>query len=248
MFVTRQSKNLQRVLTSAKVKNENGVRRPVFEQGAGSHKCSGCHACKVVQNSKIFKSNNTKRKYSIRQKMSCRSSYIIYLIKCKNFGGNYVGKSKREFRQRHSGHKQEITNRIGGLGLHFHPSNSLGCSYDHLEATLIEKVNNGDDALMQSWLRGSFIGNINWGHSKKMEGMPWIWKMTYINPFFMSGGGIISRHQIRGQGKHKNVWGCHYPPPLTPVITLLFKFSKVKYSPQSKQEGVSNNLFQSSKN
>ena len=57
-----------------------------------------------------------------------------------------MGKSKQEFRKRHSGHKQEITNRIGGLGLHFHPSNSLGCSYDHLEATLIEKVNNGDDA------------------------------------------------------------------------------------------------------
>ena len=80
--------------------------------------------------------------------MSCRSSYIVYLIYCKNCGGNYVGKSKREFRQRHSGHKQEINNRIGGLGLHFHPSNNLGCSYNHLEATLIEKVKNGDDAML----------------------------------------------------------------------------------------------------
>ena len=57
-----------------------------------------------------------------------------------------MGKSKREFRLRHSGHKQEINNRTGGLGQHFHQSNNRGCSYSHLEATLIEKVKQGDDA------------------------------------------------------------------------------------------------------
>ena len=44
-----------------------------------------------------------------------------------------------------SGHKQEITNRLGGLGQHFHPSNDRGCTYNHLQATLIEKVNEGDE-------------------------------------------------------------------------------------------------------
>ena len=145
MFVTRQSKNLLRALTSSKLKNETEVQRPIFEQGAGSRKCSRCHACEKVQNSKMFKSTNTKRKYPIRQKISCRSSYVIYLIFCRNCKGNYVGKTKREFRLRHSGHKQEITNRTGGLGQHFHQSNNRGCSYSHLEATLIEKVKQGDD-------------------------------------------------------------------------------------------------------
>ena len=56
-----------------------------------------------------------------------------------------MGKSKREFRQRHSGHKQEINNRMGGLGQHFHPSNDRGCKYDHFEATLIERVTEGDE-------------------------------------------------------------------------------------------------------
>ena len=145
MFVTRQSKNLQRQLTNAKVKKSNTNQTPKFEQGAGSLKCPGCHACKIVKNTKNFKSTNTKRKYSIRQKISCRTSYLIYFICCSNCQGNYVGKSKREFRQRHSGHKQEIKNRIGGLSQHFHPSNKRGCDYSHLEATLIEKVKNGDD-------------------------------------------------------------------------------------------------------
>ena len=57
-----------------------------------------------------------------------------------------MGKSKREFRLRHSGHKQEINNRIGGLGQHFNQTNNKGCSYGHLEATLIEKVKQGDKA------------------------------------------------------------------------------------------------------
>ena len=65
---------------------------------------------------------------------------------CSNCQGNYVGKSKNQFRQRHSGHKQEITNRLGGLGQHFHSSNSLGCNYNHLRATLIEKVKQGDES------------------------------------------------------------------------------------------------------
>ena len=149
MFVTRQSKNLQRALTSSKVRNNtNNEPRPIFEEGAGSSKCPGCHACPKVKNSKTFKSTNTKRKYFIKQKMSCRSKFIIYFIFCSNCRGNYVGKSKREFRQRHSGHKQEINNRIGGLGQHFHPSNNNGCNYDHLKATLIEKVKEGDEALL----------------------------------------------------------------------------------------------------
>lgn len=148
MFVTRQSKNLLRALTSSKVTSEKTRQNPTFEQGAGSKKCSGCHACPKVQQTKFFKSTNTKRKYQIRQKISCRTSFLIYLVFCSNCGGNYVGRSKREFRQRHSGHKQEINNRTGGLGQHFHPSNNLGCSYDHLQVTFIEKVKQGDEAML----------------------------------------------------------------------------------------------------
>ena len=55
---------------------------------------------------------------------------------------------KQQFRQRHSGHKQEISNRLGGLGQHFHVNNNRGCSYSHLKATLIEKVKQGDDNML----------------------------------------------------------------------------------------------------
>lgn len=59
-----------------------------------------------------------------------------------------MGKSKRELRLRHSGHKQEIMNRIGGLGQHFHQSNDRGCTYSHFKAILIEKITEGDDAML----------------------------------------------------------------------------------------------------
>ena len=143
MFVTRQSKNLQRVLTSSKVRNPNIQQGPHFQPGAGSSKCNGCHACKIVQNTKFFKSTNTKRKYFIRQKINCKSSFLIYLIFCSNCRVNYVGKSKRQFRERHSGHKQEIKNRTG---VWVNISNDRGCNYDHLEAILIETVKEGDEA------------------------------------------------------------------------------------------------------
>ena len=84
MFVTRQSKNLQRALTSAKVTANNERQRRVFEQGAGSKRCSGCHACPKIQQTKVFKSTNTKRQYQIRQQISCRSSFLIYLCYCTN--------------------------------------------------------------------------------------------------------------------------------------------------------------------
>ena len=105
--------------------------------------CPRAEKCQI--NINTFRSTNTKRKYVIRQKISCSTSYLIYLIYCTNCKGNYVGKSKQQFKRRHSGHKQEISNRIGGLGQHFHVTNNQGCNYEHLEATLIEKVKQGDD-------------------------------------------------------------------------------------------------------
>ena len=54
--------------------------------------------------------------YQIKQRVNCQSTYIIYLGTCSKCRGQYVGKTTKEFRRRHSGHKSEIKNLIGGLG------------------------------------------------------------------------------------------------------------------------------------
>ena len=60
-------------------------------------------------------------------------------MKCQ---GQYVGKSSQQFRKRHSGHKQEIKNQIGGLGQHYGPKGR--CKYSDISFILIEKVQEGD--------------------------------------------------------------------------------------------------------
>ena len=57
-----------------------------------------------------------------------------------------VGKSTQPFRKRHSGHKQEIKNRIGGLGQHY--GGVKGCGYDNLKIMIIEKMEHGNHELL----------------------------------------------------------------------------------------------------
>ena len=54
-----------------------------------------------------------------------------------------MGKSTQTFKKRHSGHKQEVKNQIGGLGRH-HGGNS-GCGYDQMSIQIIDQVKHGDD-------------------------------------------------------------------------------------------------------
>ena len=141
MFVTRQNKNLQQHLTSNKVRNPNITREPIFENGAASKKCSGCHACPKIKETKSFKSFNKKRSYKIRKKLNCDSKFVIYLVQCLKCQGQYVGKSETKFKMRHSNHKQEIRKNMGGLGEHFFDSE---CTFENYSVTLIDGVKPGD--------------------------------------------------------------------------------------------------------
>ena len=62
----------------------------------------------------------------------------VYLSTCKKCGGQYVGKSKTKFKLRHSNHKQEIKNQMGGLGNHY--GGNSGCGYDNFSVIIIEQV------------------------------------------------------------------------------------------------------------
>ena len=101
-----------------------------------------CHACKILLEGKTFQSTNTRKTYKIQQQINCQSSFIIYLGTCQKCHGQYVGKSTQPFTRRHSGHKQEIENSIGGLGQHYGGKN--GCGYENLRITIIEQVESWD--------------------------------------------------------------------------------------------------------
>ena len=132
---TKQPKNLMRLAGG----NQSGSGGPKTPPDAGCSKCNHCRvSCPVIQERKKFKSVNTKKEYNIRQKLNCDSDWVIYLCTCKRCGGQYVGKSKTPFKKRHSNHKQEIKNQIGGLGHHY--GGEGGCGYGNFQVTLIEQV------------------------------------------------------------------------------------------------------------
>ena len=134
---SKQPKNLKQLIGGCK--EGGGGHRPV-PPGAGCHRCEkGCKvSCPILTETKTFKSFNTGKTYKIRQNLDCKSSWVIYLATCRKCGGQYVGKSKTEFKIRHSNHKREIKNKIGGLGHHY--GGSGGCGYSSMSITLIEEV------------------------------------------------------------------------------------------------------------
>ena len=90
-----------------------------------------------------FKSTNTGRTYQIKERVSCLSSFVVYLATCKQCKGQYVGKSQTIFKKRHSNHKMEIKKNIGGLGHHY-GNNGRGCGYQNFEVMIIEQVQEGE--------------------------------------------------------------------------------------------------------
>ena len=110
--------------------NNRGERGPPSVSEVGCFKCNKCRvACPIVKEGKSFKSTNTGRVYPIKQRLTCLSQYIVYLATWRKCAGQYVGKSTQQFRRRHSGHKQEVKNKIGGLGHHY--GGVRGCCYEN---------------------------------------------------------------------------------------------------------------------
>ena len=85
-----------------------------------------------------------------------------------------MGKSTTQFKKRHSNHKREIKNNIGGLGHHY-GANGKGCGYENLEIMIIEQVEVGDkqgladrELFWQNQLR-CYVENGGNGHCYKKE-------------------------------------------------------------------------------
>ena len=134
---TKQPRNLQTILGG--YRNKKKVSQNNLADGG----CSKCDkkckvSCPKMKEGKFFQSTRTKKTYSIKQNLNCDSEWVIYLITCKKCSGQYVGKSKTRFKLRHSNHKQEVKNQIGGLGSHY--GGVGGCGYDSMSIQLIEQI------------------------------------------------------------------------------------------------------------
>ena len=78
----KQPRNLKNIVTNQK--------KPLPEVAdPGCSKCGKCKiSCPVMQERVRFKSTNTGKSYNIREKLTCDSSFVVYLVTCR---GQYVG-------------------------------------------------------------------------------------------------------------------------------------------------------------
>ena len=86
----RRSKNLKEILAPSKCRK--GPSQSVPTAGCFTWNKTRCDLCKnFFVNSQTFSSAQTGKTYFVRQKLSCNSSNVIYLVHCKRCNLQYVG-------------------------------------------------------------------------------------------------------------------------------------------------------------
>jgi hypothetical protein len=80
--VTRQAKNVAPISVS------------MTDSGCTIlHKNRNCVACKRLQETQKFNDISTGKIYTIRRKYTCKSSWVIYIARCKSHNLTYVGQT-----------------------------------------------------------------------------------------------------------------------------------------------------------
>lgn len=101
----RQPKSLKDLLVRAIVKSKTS--EPNVCQGCNGR--SDCQVCKLLINSDSFFNKDKSRTYNLRKgTLHCNSSKVVYLLTCKTCENQYVGKTKRVFRERVNNYKSKF--------------------------------------------------------------------------------------------------------------------------------------------
>ena len=121
---------------------------------------TSCRTCNIFISDQAFKSSLTGKecKAIIYDRLSCRSTNVIYGIHCIHYGLVYVGETGRSSRSRMNDHRSAI--KRGGQNLlhrHFHqPTHSV----DDMRVQILEKVYIFDKPVLSTSLRR--IRELHW--------------------------------------------------------------------------------------
>ena len=109
-----------------------------------STKCfskSGNLCCKQVVHKQYFKSIVTRKTYHIFHDLNCKSKLLIYLVECRIYRIQYIGKSETEFNIRLNNHRKDVNRQNAPQAdQHFKlPNHSFN---QHARFNLIELLDN----------------------------------------------------------------------------------------------------------
>jgi hypothetical protein len=100
-----------------------------------------CRTCPYSSRAHTFRSHTHSKVYTIKQKLTCESKNLVYLITCSFCGLQYVGQTKNSLRVRHTQHKYSIlSQKDTPVSHHF---NSPNHSLQHYTILAIEGVKPG---------------------------------------------------------------------------------------------------------
>ena len=161
----KTSSNLKQILVRAKLQNhEKGSFR-----GCGLPNCKTCGTC--AHDTESFRSTTYNKQFTLRQKLTCTSKNIIYLVTCTKCHLQYVGETGRTLRDRSNDHRSAIKlKKNTPIGIHF---NSPHHSVLNYRITPIEAIKNTENATECRLIREAFwqlkLGST---YPKGLNGLP----------------------------------------------------------------------------
>ena len=131
IFGHRRSKNLKELLTKAKIEYPPKAKKSqpnILVAHSNPCKTKNCRYCPRINRSGRILSKFTKRTYSSKIRVDCKSNNLIYCITCNQCGIQYVGQTKRRLMDRFQGHFYKISTKDtdDAVGRHFNQPNHSG--------------------------------------------------------------------------------------------------------------------------
>jgi hypothetical protein len=112
--VYRQPPNLRRILVHSALKELSFRDCSDMEERdtpgcyRHDHPARGrkCETCPRMNESQTLTSNFTGKSYKMRNRFTCKSTYIVYLLTCKRCLAQYVGMTTNTMMESHGGHRR----------------------------------------------------------------------------------------------------------------------------------------------
>ncbi|CAJ0936993.1 unnamed protein product [Ranitomeya imitator] len=164
----RRNRNLKDELVVSDIGSSKRELQTTFGRPSlGNFPCLNCACCNNMVKGASFYHPHTGRKYEIRKRYTCKTSFAVYVLSCP-CGLYYVGATTMEVRARISKHKSTIRTRRVELPVprHFH---DMGHSVNQLRYRIIDDV----PVLRRGGDRVSFL--------KKKE-LKWIFELDTLSP------------------------------------------------------------------
>ncbi|XP_041439924.1 uncharacterized protein LOC121400598 [Xenopus laevis] len=106
-FGYKRSRNLKELLTQTDPINKYICHSKVLAGRSGVYRCGNCSMCSTLITGNQFFHPHTGKSYKIKDRLTCTSKNVIYIIKCP-CGLVYCGKTCRQLKERISMHRSSI--------------------------------------------------------------------------------------------------------------------------------------------